>query len=452
MTESTMTAPEQQVLLGDVVSTLITVERTIQQMNALRSSLLATADTIADHDEDITDLRSRELAHRAVAAEIGAAIRVSDRTIEAQMGDAALLRDNFPLTAAAFSRGEISAAHVRVITEAGAPIEDASQRAAYEKAVLARALEESPNRLRPYAKQLSERFRETSFADRHAEARKKRGVWTRTLEDGQSDLGISGSTAVIRGIFERLTQMAFAKKKENDRAAKEHAGDPDFTPDTRTLREIRADIAADLLLTGTPTGHDAGDSLLGAIQAFVEVTIPLLTLTDLNDTAPPAHLEGVGPIDPDTARILAGNAPGWDRVMTDPISGAVLAVDRYRPSEEMRRHLRARDRRCRFPGCRITARKTDDDHTVDHALGGATDIDNLSGKCRRHHVTKHHTPWKVKQLPGGVLEWTSPIGHVYVDRAPGVTGHVTFEDVALRVQGPVTPENPWHDGEGNAPF
>lgn len=450
-----MTGSEQHELLGGVVSTLIILERTIHQMNALRASLLATADTIADHDEDITDLKSRELAHRAVAAEIGAALRVSDRTIEAQMGDAARLQRNFPLTAAAFSEGQISAAHVRVITEAGEPIEDATRRTAYEQAALERALEESPNRLRPYVKQLSERFREVSFADRHARARKKRGVWTRSLEDGQSELGISGSTAVIRGIFERITQMAAAVKEDNDRATKEHSDDPEFVADTRALNEIRADIAADLLLTGVPSGHDTTDGLLGAITAFVEVTVPIITLTDQNDTAPPAHLEGVGPIDPDTARILAGNAPGWDRVMTDPVSGAVHAVDRYRPSEEMRRHLRSRDRRCRFPGCRITARKCDDDHTIDFALGGATDVENLSGKCRRHHVTKHHTPWKVVQLSGGVLEWTSPTGRVYIDRPPSVTGHVTFEDLSQRVQPRVTPANPWRDGVGvgvSAPF
>ncbi|MGM1030237.1 MAG: hypothetical protein ACQEWM_10310, partial [Actinomycetota bacterium] len=35
--------------------------------------------------------------------------------------------------------------------------------------------------------------------------------------------------------------------------------------------------------------------------------------------------------------------------------------------------------------------------------------------CRRHHVMKHSTAWKVQQVPGGVLEWTSPLGTAFRD-------------------------------------
>lgn len=200
--------------------------------------------------------------------------------------------------------------------------------------------------------------------------------------------------------------------------------------DPRSIDELRADLLADLLLTGTPTGHDTADGLLGAIRAFVEVTVPATTLTADNlTTATPAELEGIGPIDPHTARTLAGNATGWDRVMTHPITGAVLAVDRYCPNEDLRRHLRSRDKRCRFPGCRILFRKCDDDHTIDHAHGDPTALDNLAGLCRRHHVTKHHTPWKLRQIGHGVLEWTAPTGRVYIDHPPGTSGHVTFDDI-----------------------
>lgn len=460
MTETALTPPQQQALLDDVVSTMVTLEHTMNQLQALRSSLLATAYRIADESPEIDDASSREMAHRAVATELGAALRVSDRTIEAQMGDAFVLRRDFPATTAAFQKGRISLAHVRVITEAGVSIEDARRRADFEREVVARALEESPNRLRPFAKRRAENFRELSFQQRNDEARRRRSVWVRDLEDGQSELGVTGPTTIIHGIFERLTQMGHAVKAENERVAKDagsaatgaatadsamsegadaaaarsqgagSASDAEAAlPDDRSLHEIRADLLADLLLTGAPTGHDTVAGLLGRIQGFVEVTVPVTTLMGSIDRALPAQLEGIGPVDPETARILAGDAPGWDRVMTDPVSGAVLAVDRYRPSEEMRRHLRARDRRCRFPGCRVTARKCDDDHTVDHAYGGATDVENLAGACRRHHVTKHHTPWLVRQVGGGVLEWTSPTGRTYVDRPPGTSAHVTFSEI-----------------------
>jgi hypothetical protein len=31
---------------------------------------------------------------------------------------------------------------------------------------------------------------------------------------------------------------------------------------------------------------------------------------------------------------------------------------------------------------------------------------------------KQFSPWQVRQLDGGILEWTSPLGVVYIDRPP----------------------------------
>jgi hypothetical protein len=141
---------------------------------------------------------------------------------------------------------------------------------------------------------------------------------------------------------------------------------------------------------------------------------------------PPAMLDGATPIDTATARMLAGSVTGWDRVLTHPVTAAVLAVDRYRPAKSLRRHLRARDQRCRFPTCGLPARKSDLDHTEAAATGGATSEQNLSVLCRRHHMLKHHSPWHVARRRDGTLEWTSPLGRTYVDRAP--TPHtVVFE-------------------------
>jgi hypothetical protein len=148
----------------------------------------------------------------------------------------------------------------------------------------------------------------------------------------------------------------------------------------------------------------------------VQVTIPVLTLAGVRDDG--AELAGTGPIDPDTARSLAATAPGWDRVMTHPITGAILAVYRYRPSADLRRALRVRDEHCRFPGCRQPAWRCDVDHTQDAAHGGPTCDHNLECLCKRHHVLRHATDWTVRQLGGGTLEWTSPIGLICIDIPP----------------------------------
>src|SRR5690606_33943276 len=101
---------------------------------------------------------------------------------------------------------------------------------------------------------------------------------------------------------------------------------------------------------------------------------------------PPGELDGVCSIDTDTAARLPGAATGWDRVLTHPITRKLLTIDRYRPSEALRRRLRNRDMRWRFPGCGIPARHCDIDHHHDAVRGGLTSEDNLGDLCRRHHA------------------------------------------------------------------
>ncbi|MGN7189433.1 HNH endonuclease signature motif containing protein, partial [Microbacterium enclense] len=191
--------------------------------------------------------------------------------------------------------------------------------------------------------------------------------------------------------------------------------------DERTTAQLRADILADLLLTASPTADptrtDDGPGTLGTIRARVQVIVPALTmLTPAHENTDPAELVGHGPLDAHTARTLTETTTlPWDRVITHPITGAVLHTDTYHRTTAIDRHLRARDRHCRFPGCTTPATRCDIDHTHDHALGGPTTHTNLAHLCQRHHTQKHLTRWNVTQLPGGVLEWTSPTGRTYTD-------------------------------------
>ncbi len=179
-------------------------------------------------------------------------------------------------------------------------------------------------------------------------------------------------------------------------------------------------MLSDLLLAGMPaldpTGTGDGDGTLGAIRAHVQVAVSALTLMRQDDG--PADLAGRSPIDANTARELAGNATSWDRLLTHPVTGTVLECDTYRPTSAMVRLLRARDRHCRFPGCRQPAIRCELDHTIAASDGGATHVCNLANLCKRHHDVKHHTRWHVRQLPGGRLVWTSPTGRVYREDAP----------------------------------
>jgi hypothetical protein len=132
--------------------------------------------------------------------------------------------------------------------------------------------------------------------------------------------------------------------------------------DERTQAQIMADVFCDLLLTSNPTGHGATDqarSALGAIAPTVQVTVPATTLA--GTTIGGAAVAGFGPIDDDTAKQLAGIAPGWVRVFTDPSTGVPISVDRYRPKRRQQLFLQVRDWQCRFPGCRRPVQKCDID-------------------------------------------------------------------------------------------
>ncbi|WP_142023991.1 DUF222 domain-containing protein [Blastococcus colisei] len=82
----------------------------------------------------------------------------------------------------------------------------------------------------------------------------------------------------------------------------------------------------------------------------------------------------------------------------------------YQPSDSLQRFVRARDRRCRFPGCRARADRCDLDHNTPYPAG-ATSCDNLCCLCRHHHRLSHQAPgWTMHRLPDGGIEWTTPSG------------------------------------------
>jgi len=214
--------------------------------------------------------------------------------------------------------------------------------------------------------------------------------------------------------------------------------------ETRTIGQIRADVMADLL-TGEGTPHE--------VTATVMITVPVLTLlnpdtptggqtgragqtqpTDQSDHTDrpdqsdraersdhvaryeqPARLNGYGPIDPDTARRLAGKAPSFYRILTHPVSSAILDVDRtsYTVPADLKRWILATHTYCVFPGCNRLAVDCDNDHSLDWVLNGTTSLDNLAPVCRGDHRLKHKTRWKITRHKDGTIHWQSPRGKIH---------------------------------------
>src|SRR5690606_35105803 len=127
--------------------------------------------------------------------------------------------------------------------------------------------------------------------------------------------------------------------------------------ESRTLTQLGADVCADALATGlvsgmqasgpakskAPVTSSAGSDATGPlpttafsrIRPTVLVTVPAMTLLGKSDE--PGDLAGYGPIDPETARKLAGQSKTWYRLLTDPDTGAPLSLGqtRYQPTKRM---------------------------------------------------------------------------------------------------------------------
>ena len=144
----------------------------------------------------------------------------------------------------------------------------------------------------------------------------------------------------------------------------------------------------------------------------INVTVDLPTVLGLAEN--PGQLAGYGPIPASIARSIAKDGR-WKRFITDPVSGVLIDYGRetYEPPQDLQDFLIARDRTCRFPGCRRPAHLSDLDHAIPWDEGGKTSADNLGALCRRHHNLKTHHGWKVKTEPDGACTWTSPVGHTF---------------------------------------
>ncbi|WJL94713.1 DUF222 domain-containing protein [Microbacterium sp. ET2] len=254
--------------------------------------------------------RERHMPLRSMALELGMAVRVNDRSMQTLMHDAHELIELFPATMGALSEGRVTRAHAQVIQDAGRVIDDPADRADYERIVLVEAERQTVPRTKKYAIQRAAVLDPRPLQERHDTAMRERRAWVTDLDDAMSTLTILGSNVYIHGTYNRLTSQGTtiknvdeARRRAYAAAAAERgasgnsgvgagagfglsgAGDGDANAaagetepwfDERTLDEIRADLALDMLLTGSPTidPTDPATGGLGAIRAEVRSPSP----------------------------------------------------------------------------------------------------------------------------------------------------------------------------------
>ena len=342
-------------------------------------------------------------AEKVAVMELVGVLRVCDNTARNLIWQSRLLVNRFEGTLTALHEGSISYPHARVLIDHGSSVPEEAA-GEFEQTLLPTAKEVTVPKLKKAAIRLREKMEPTSSVERHVAALDKRTVWFEPAEDGMAVVGATVSAEVAHAIRDRLATIV---------AGLTVAGDE------RTESQKRADAFSDLLLTGdtceaTLEGTGGERANVGhGIRAKVLVTVPVMTLLGRSDE--PGDLQGYGPIDPDTARTLAAHAPSFTRLLVHPVSSAILDFDRttYAVPADLKNVVRMRDGVCRAIGCEQPATHAQLDHTKDWALGGTTKLANLACLCGGHHRVKTYTRVKMRNLPGGVIEWRLPSGRSY---------------------------------------
>ena len=339
-----------------------------------------------------------DMSWRAFVCEIAAALRIPDRTAERLIRTSQTLVNDLPATLLALGEGRLSFRHAQILVDHSYGLERAAVRE-LETRMLPVAQKNTPSRFEQSVRKTRERLNPESMVERQVKAVEERGTELIPEQDGMVFVGAHVSSAVGVAIENRLTDMARSLQCDGE---------------TRNLAQLKSDIFADILLdidgqSGSTAGQGASPiARFRSIRPTILVTVPAMTLLKRSDE--PGIVEGYGPIDPATARELASFSKTMRRLITDPVTGIVLAYDRkrYRIPDDLRTWLRVRDGTCRFPGCNRRAGPCEIDHTRDWALDGETNHDNLAHLCKRHHTIKGASDWTVEQIGGGRLRWISP--------------------------------------------
>jgi hypothetical protein len=141
------------------------------------------------------------------------------------------------------------------------------------------------------------------------------------------------------------------------------------------------------------------------------------TATGPSGTATGPSGTATGPSDSATSRrSTADPEPAAGQLGPPQMGFRYTAADAARrfPTAAMARHVRARDRTCRAPGCRRSASSAHLDHNVPYSRGGLTIPSNICPLCSFHHGAKDRGGWKLWQIKPGVFLWRSPLGRYYI--------------------------------------
>nr|WP_192742387.1 HNH endonuclease signature motif containing protein [Amycolatopsis roodepoortensis] len=366
---------------GDAVAAAVAASEGIARLEAVRFRALAQLS------------RHRDGAS-SVVQEVALGLSVVDGHAAGLVSTAEALTTRLPCTLGLLDRGKVGGYGAMKVAAATAWLSDEDARAV--DAVLEDRLpgrnSEQVRKAANHAAMMVDREGAARRAERHRAGRR--------LSIRQGETGVA-SIEVEDGPVEKVA-AAYTRIDREARALKT-GGEP------RTLDQLRADVALDLLLGGQG----------GSERPEVFLYMDLNTYLGLNDD--PAELAGHGHIPAALARHIASGADTvLRRIITDPLSGQVLDLgrDRYRPTAGLGEFVRVRDRECRRPGCHRVAQACDLDYAVPWQHGGHTAHTDLIDLCRRDHRLKDEPGWTYRLDADGTLTITTPTGQTYDSTPP----------------------------------
>ncbi len=341
--------------------------------------------------------------------DISTALRLAPATAQTRIDIARTLVNNLPNTCSALATGEISSAHATVIArETAAAIRDGAPESVIfeiERRAIAYAEFHTPGQVANHVRNSVAKFAPEEFEEVTARATALRRITCYNEADGMSTVVAilpAADAQVVMNSIEAFILRQEQIGKCHDLSSGASAEFEKLTIDQKradALAAICANFLSDISQTVTPQRR----------PITISVTIDLPTLLGLAEN--PGQLAGYGPIPASVARELASDGK-WRRFITEPQTGNLLDFGResYEPPQQLKDFLIARDRTCRFPGCRRSALLSDLDHAQSWESGGSTSLENIGALCRRHHRLKTHDGWKIESFPDGSCTWTSPLG------------------------------------------
>jgi hypothetical protein len=336
------------------------------------------------------------LAAEGAAAEIRAALRLTRRAADSELGFALHLRERLPAVFQTLSSGVIDVRRAKVIDHGTSHLSVETARKVVDQ-VIDRAGSLTTGQLGARIRKLCVEADPEEAKQRFEDAVEQRRVYAEANETGTANLlGLDLAPERVTAVTNRINKIALSLKAKTE---------------VRTMDQLRADVFVDLLLGNS---HAHGKSHRSRDKGVVHMTSDLQTLAELADN--PGELAGYGPVIADINRQVAkAQEDGqWEYAIIDPTTGRVYTgTTKRRPTAGQRRQVEAETPFCIFPGCRMPATQCDIDHNQAWAEGGETVNPNLGPFCRHDHGTKHNFNWQVKQLKPGVYQLTSPLGHTY---------------------------------------